>query len=403
MDALTLLLAGISIVAAVLAYGGVTQPEWGFCMALLGLAATLYWGFTSKYKRAPADRPLFLLTLALVVWTAVQARWLSVAPARSFEYIFTNAALGLSLLLARELGWRFRRNLWIAAVPVLLAATVEGALALSQFFAMREGVEAAGSASGTYPNRNHFAGLLEMVLPLAVAAAAAFWRGPNKRWWGAAGMSAVAGLLLLGTVISLSRMGFLAALGGLFVLGVLLLGGRRRLAAAAFVGTLLLLAFLILPTGEWIARFADIAQTEEISAGSRAQIWRDTLPLIRDFWLTGTGMGGYQTAFYRYKDVAPMSTVDYVHNDYLQYFAELGLFGFSLGLAILGRCFYWMGRGLSGSLFTAGAWGAVAAMAAHSLVDFNLYIPANAMVLAWIIGLAASTAMTESRRATTSE
>lgn len=403
MDLLTLILAGLAIVASVFFFGGVTQPEWGLCMALLGLAAALYWAFTSKYKRAPADRPLTFLVLALVVWTAVQARWLSVAPARSFEYIFTNAALGLALLLARELGWRFRRRLWLVAVPVLVVATFEGALALSQFFAMREGVEATGSASGTYPNRNHFAGLLEMALPIAVAAAVAFWRGPNKRWWGAAGMAAVAGLFLVGTVISLSRMGFLAALGGLFVLGVLLLGGRRRLAAAAFVGALLFIAFLVLPTNEWIARFADIAQTEDISADSRAQIWRDTLPLIRDFWLTGTGMGGYQTAFYRYKNVAPMSTVDYAHNDYLQYLAELGILGFAVGLSILGRCFYWMARGLDRTLFTAGAWGAAAAMAAHSLVDFNMYIPGNALVLAWILGLGASTAMTEELRATTSE
>jgi O-antigen ligase len=111
-------------------------------------------------------------------------------------------------------------------------------------------------------------------------------------------------------------------------------------------------------------------------------------------------MGGYETAFLRFKNVAPMNTVDYAHNDYLQYLAELGLVGFLLALGVLGRCLYWMSRGLGRSRLVAGAFGAVAAMGAHSLVDFNLYIPANALVLAWILGMATAPALTEEQRAT---
>lgn len=102
----------------------------------------------------------------------------------------------------------------MAATPVLVVAALEGMLGLFQFLALRAGPGAVQSATGTYPNRNHFAGLLEMALPLALAAAMAFWTGERKRWWCAAGMLAVVGLLVMGTVISLSRMGFLAALGG---------------------------------------------------------------------------------------------------------------------------------------------------------------------------------------------
>ncbi|MBI2686004.1 MAG: O-antigen ligase family protein [Acidobacteria bacterium] len=400
MDVLTLVLAGLSVAGAVFFFGGVTQPEFGFSLAGLGLAAALYWLVTPKYKRAPADRWLAGGAGALVLWTAIQVKWVSVAPLRTVEYVFTNAAIGTALLLARELGWRFRRQIWVAVVPLLAIAALEGGLGLFQFLAMRAGAGPADSATGTYPNRNHFAGLLEMVLPLALAGGAAFWRGPVKRWWGAAAMLALSGLLIIGTVISLSRMGFLAALGGLFVLGVLLLGGKGRLAAAALVGIVLAVAFVVLPTDEWIARFAAIARTEDISADSRAQIWRDTLPMIRRYWWSGVGMGAYQSAFYQYKNVAPMSTVDYAHNDYLQYLAELGVLGFAAALAVIARCFYWMARGLERSLLVAGAWGAAVAMAIHSLVDFNLYIPANALVLAWIVGTATAPAMTEERRAT---
>lgn len=399
MDVLVLALAGLAVAGAVFFFGGVTEAEWGFCMALLGLAAGLYWSITPKYKRVQGDPWLALGVAGVVIWTAIQVRWISVAPLRTMEYVFTNAAAATMLLLGRELGWRFRRRIWIAAAPLLLVASLEGALGLVQFTAMRAGVGPAESATGTYVNRNHFAGLLEMVLPLAAAGAAAFWWGEKKRWWGAAGMLAIAGLLVTGTVISLSRMGFLAALGGLFVLGVLLMGGKGRLAAAIGTGALLAMAFLFLPTAEWIGRFASIAQSEDISADSRAMIWRDTLPLIRDHWAFGVGMGGYETAFYAYKNVAPMSTVDYAHNDYLQYLAELGAVGFGMALFVLGRVFYWMAAGLEKSWLVAGAWGAAAAMGMHSLVDFNLYIPANVLVLAWILGMATAPAMTEERRA----
>ena len=360
-------------------------------LAWAGVAGAVYWLGTAKYKRAEGDGWLVWGVCGVVVWTAVQTRWFSVAPGRGVEYIFTNAAAGGMLLLGRELGWRYRRRVWVTVAPLLVVAVLEGALGLVQFFAMRAGAGPADSATGTYPNRNHFAGLLEMALPLAVAGAWA-WR---KTWWAAAGMLGVAGLLVMGTVVSLSRMGFMAALAGLFVMGMMLVGGRGKVLVG--VGLVLAGAFLLLPTDEWIARFASIARTEDISGDTRAQIWRDTIPLIRDYWKTGVGMGAYEVAFYKYKNVAPMGTVDYAHNDYLQYLAELGVVGFGLGLSVIGRCFYWMTKG-SGAL-VAGTWGAAAAMALHSLVDFNMYIPANVLMLAWILGLGAATALTEEGRA----
>jgi O-antigen ligase len=394
MDVLTLVLAGVGTGLAVFFFGGVTQPEWGLAAALVGLAGAAYWAVTPKYKRAPGDWWLVGGVAAGVVWTAVQVGFVSVAPKRTLEYVLTNAAAGGMLLLGRELGWRFRRRIWAAALPLLLIAALEGALGLAQFLAMRAGAGPVDSATGTYPNRNHFAGLMEMVLPVAAAGAFAL----RRVWWAAAGMMAVAALLLLGTVISLSRMGFLAALGGLFVLGVLLLGGRGRLTAGLVTGVVLMGAFVVLPTNEWIARFATIAQSEDIGADSRAQIWRETVPLIRDHWVAGVGMGAYEPAFYRYKRVAPMNMVDYAHNDYLQYWAEWGLVGMAIGLGVLGRCLWWMGKGLEKSWVVAGAWGAAAAMGIHSLVDFNLYIPGNVLVLAWILGMGTAPALAEARR-----
>jgi O-antigen ligase len=103
----------------------------------------------------------------------------------------------------------------------------------------------------------------------------------------------------------------------------------------------------------------------------------------------------------RFKKVAPMFRVDFAHNDYLQILVELGLVGLAIGLALVVRI-------VSGVLRVAlfhkesygwelavGLTGAITALLLHSGADFNLYIPANAMALAWICGLAVSPGLRE--------
>ena len=88
-------------------------------------------------------------------------------------------------------------------------------------------------------------------------------------------------------------------------------------------------------------------------------------------------------------------TDDYAHNDYLQLLAELGPFGLLGGL--------WLGGGILGGVIAVRAKlpdqslpvalacvGSLVAIGIHSVADFNLYIPANSMQLAWILGIASA-------------
>ena len=93
-----------------------------------------------------------------------------------------------------------------------------------------------------------------------------------------------------------------------------------------------------------------------------------------------------------------MNAVEYAHNDYLQILAELGVIGFALTMAFALWVFRrglqaafreeaqhpWLGMGVLASLLAIGL---------HSLVDFNLYFPANALALAWLAGVAVSPAL----------
>ena len=131
-----------------------------------------------------------------------------------------------------------------------------------------------------------------------------------------------------------------------------------------------------------------------MSTNSRALIWADTVRLVGAYPVFGCGLGAYESALQPYKTVAPLLTVDYAHNDYLQLLAELGVLGFApllfLVAVIYRRALRHATRLVRGpdaylALATAGG---LTAIAIHSLADFNLYIPANAMAAVWLGALA---------------
>ena len=82
------------------------------------------------------------------------------------------------------------------------------------------------------------------------------------------------------------------------------------------------------------------------------------------------------------------------HNDYLQYLAELGLIGYGILVAAIVGVLIPVIKGIihgedeNRRLLLVGCAGSFVAIGLHSFVDFNLYIPANAMILAWIAGVA---------------
>jgi O-antigen ligase len=151
---------------------------------------------------------------------------------------------------------------------------------------------------------------------------------------------------------------------------------------------------LFLPPDKLIARFAQLVSTDPTGEG-RARLWAETVPLIRAYPVFGCGLGGYETAFMRFKSFEPLVTDDFAHNDYLQLLAELGLVGFAIGAALALSVVRTAVQKALGSAdagtryFAVACAGALAAILVHSVADFNLYIPANAMLLAWIAGMTA--------------
>ena len=331
---------------------------------------------------------------------------LSVFPAGTFQYFLLVCGYLVIFLLIRELTWRFGDRCWLVIWPILGIAALEAGLGVWQDF----GGTGELVQWGTYASHNHYAGFLEMALPFAVTYPATVLRRTHFRWHSsvapalaASGVWALAVLMFSGIIFSFSRMGFIATLSSLLLMGTLVLGTtqlswltgsrRRRWVGVAMIVALVLAGFVFLPPERLIQRFAEFVSTDGLTSEGRTNLWAETIPLIRAYPVFGCGLGGYETAFSRFKISGVLVTDDFVHNDYLQLLAELGLVGFAIGAAL---AFSVVRMALHSAVkssdpdaryFAVACVGALTAIALHSLADFNLYIPANAMLLAWIAGI----------------
>jgi O-antigen ligase len=328
---------------------------------------------------------------------------ISVIPATTLLQLVQLVSCVIIFLTVRTIVWRLGEYPWVAALPLVLIGVLESIIGLVQSY--NPDLTPGRLPAGTYINHNHFAGLLEMVLPFAVLYPVLLLSGPAmhrnssfRTIAGACFFIAAAGLMLAAILRCFSRMGLIAALTGLCVCGagMLLCSGwmgrmsriRRWVLLGAGGLSFVILGLMFLPPDQLVARFAQ--------SDIRTEIWSESLPLVRAYWLLGCGSGGFESVFMQYKRTDPMFRVDYAHNDYLQRLVELGIVGTLLAGSVIvfillnARRAALRHSALSGRALAIACIAAITAILIHSFVDFNLYIPANAMVLAWICGIAAS-------------
>jgi O-antigen ligase len=430
----TLVALSLSLAWALFLRAGVYPSDWVSTVLFTGGVSLLYWLFVRKRHIAPRPAMWFrcaiwalpcycafqLLPLPLgllrvlsparaqlvaalaPVMPAITKAPLSVNPPMAVLWSFSLLCYIATFFLMRELGWRFAERPWTAVLPLIIMAAVEAAIGM---------VEVAGGGpntegSGTYTNRDHFSGMLEMILPLAVMYGWSLFQRSRQSLeqsvWPVihiCGVWAAAALIFLAIVYSLSRMGFFVALCSLFIIAALSFGPylpsrNFRMVSLTAAAMAALALFVFLPPDQLLARFAEMSAAGKVSTDTRLYFWKETLSLIDEFRWFGCGLGGFESSFLKYQGTANAFRVEMAHNDYLQYLAELGLIGFSiLAVAIVGVCIPVV-KGISQvgdehrrPLLIA-CVGSFVAIAMHSIVDFSLYIPANAMILAWIAGVA---------------
>lgn len=267
-------------------------------------------------------------------------------------------------------------------------------------------------ATGPFVNPDHFANYLAMILPLALVTALLRIDLVPRAWASPVRMAsmAIAFVMLCAIVLSLSRGGWISAalcVGALIAMFFAQPEHRRAAFARqanartlrwVALGAAGLFVFALILVGPQGRSLTDVRLAETVSTGlslpERGMLYRRTLAMIRDFPLFGVGMGAWGELFTRYV-APPWSQYFYyrdTHNDYLQFAAECGLVAF----LALGWLAWRLLRGIGAAMrsgdprkwpLLAAVVAAVIATALHELIDFNLQVPANAVLLALLLGL----------------
>jgi tetratricopeptide (TPR) repeat protein/O-antigen ligase len=203
-------------------------------------------------------------------------------------------------------------------------------------------------------------------------------------------------VLALALVLTLSRGGIVSTVAGLLAMLALALSSR---AGGRALLPFLVIAFGVTVYAGWVGldavgnRFAAVMR--EPVSDLRWSMWRATLRVVGDAPVTGVGLGAFQDGFspYRPVEVPAERVVDYAHNDFLQLLAEAGITGLLIGVWALAALLVFTVRSWRGRRdpfvrgMVLGGVGAVVAAMVHSLIDFGLHMPANAVVLAVVAGL----------------
>ena len=417
LASMTLQLLSIGVLTVALWTPGalsLTRPELALLLALPAVVLLYTVPLPAAWVDALSGRDLYTEAAALLPTGAAGAwRPLSLNPTATL-----NAGLMLLVPIAVYLGCRSLDTRTRLRLVYLLfgIAAVQALLGLIQYGTGQNGYmlfaatsAAADAGSGTYINRNHFAGLLEMTFPLALALifaslASAPDTGPTVGWrrrvaflgsgrgLRALAFAALALLLLLGIIFSKSRMGITMAIVGLLSCTLLFasrIGGRHAFGLTGTLVALVLGCGIAIGLVPVLDRFS-----VDPTADGRARIFSATLTGIGQRLPLGTGPGTLPDAV---RSLQPVETgavfFNRAHNDYLEWVSDAGLIApplIALALFLYLRQWTRVYRRdpWDGPRFIqAGAGIGLLLLALHEFVDFNLYMPANQAIFALLAGI----------------
>lgn len=332
----------------------------------------------------------------------------SLLPDATYRHLYESMAYaGLFWLVFLLCGVRNRLRglLWAILISGLMQAVFGSLMSLTGleygFLQIKEYYR--GSVTGTFINRNHFAGYMELCLAAAFGLLIATKASHYGSGWKNHVIRALDSLmspallvritiiiLFAALVLSRSRMGNIAFLSSLLLCAAfyLLMNWKRDWWRVL----LLMLGFAIIDiwwVGGWfggeelLARF----QGMEFESELRAKMLPDLMRMIWLWPMTGAGMGSFHVLYPHFQGIEVTGFNLHAHNDYAQFLIELGIPGTALllGIAVL-SCLRAVviivrrqERVVLGVAFSALLGGV--AIAVHGVADFNLQIPANAATL----------------------
>lgn len=270
-----------------------------------------------------------------------------------------------------------------------------------------------GTPFGPYVNRNHFAGLMEMLIPLSTGMLIIFSSPLSLKNGLRFGISefmrherANAFILSLISVVvmitslflSLSRGGITGLSISMLFFGIMLSLRNSTRKKGVLIALISVIIFLTVGWFGWdkiIDRFERLKDTD-VSSEMRFHNWQDSLKIVKDFPFTGTGIGTYEHVYPGYKTIHSQVRWEHAHNDYVEGIIEIGIIGLAIAMYIVFRFYRLILSGLmkrrliEARLLSLGALAGVTGILVHSITDFNLHIGANGLYFSVLMGTALS-------------
>jgi O-antigen ligase len=390
-----------------LAMGGVETPYFLVIQALT-LSVMLFW--IARLWLNPRPRflwpPVCWAVLAFTAYAIGRYFTADLEYVARLEMIRVLVYAFLFLAIVNNLH-RQEHAQWITLTLVFLAMTISF-YALFQFITGSDKVWTlikpyAHRGTGTYINPNHLAGFLEMILPLALA-----WmlvsrgKAVTKVFVGYAALVTLAGI-----GVTVSRGSWISVgLMLLFFFSVLIQHRTYRLPAVVLLVTIAAAGIYFLPRTHFLkARIEEITKDQTFHDSARFELWAPAVRLWRENIWWGIGPDHFNYRFRAYRRESEQLQPDRVHNDYLNTLTDWGVAGATLvavawALVGIGAFRTWRvvegsSRGLSGKqsnkfALVLGASMGLLAILFHSVVDFNMHIPANAILAVTLMALLSS-------------
>ncbi len=382
--------------------------------------------------------PLLLPGLAFALWVGIQllplgpgGRPLTVSPQDTRRgLVFVGSVLALHLTAVAVFGRssardRFRRAAAGLAVMLSVVGLAQMASGETRIYGFFEPWEKGAGFFGPFVNRNHFAGYMLLMAPLCLSALTDAYRRYATRVGSRPNLrrrlvaletregtrflyACVPALFSIGALLATTSRGGIAAFA--IALGLAAVGLRRQRGVPPWVLGLTFVAMTLFWFGwerletRWASAAGD--------APGRTAVWKDTLNRMRGLWLTGSGFNTFAHEMSRVsawklpqgatpwpedlrsalesgarigsrvpEGVAGLGWYREAHNDYVQLLVESGLPGLLIaigaGIAVLAtaRKDPWLLAALAGVLL-------------HEVVDFDLQIPAVAVLFVVVAALA---------------
>jgi O-antigen ligase len=268
-----------------------------------------------------------------------------------------------------------------------------------KFYWLRTPLSGLGSPFGPFANHNHFAGFIELLigLPLALIITNAV-RREERIFYGF--LAIVMGVTIF---FSLSRGGMLSLLMELLFLAILSrrvrLQKKNAQSSVLWRGMAILIVTITIVAGTfWIGADSVVnrvaGSNQDNLSTSRVWVWQGAMSVFYTYPVLGAGLGAFQTVYpQRSTYDGSFGFVAQAHNDYLQVVADGGMIGAVLALWFLGVMWREVMRGLQApdpliAGLALGSGTGIVGLLTHSLLDFNLQLPSNAMLFLLLCAIA---------------